>query len=215
VCCLISTAWTSLGQEPEAGTLEYLLNPADFPKGWVFYSAETGVNLEKVWQLSRDADPRTAVLVCTGKPDGYLRTEKLYDNYELGLEWMFPNDPNGNSGILLHVSDRDMIWPKAIQVQFHRPTAGSVFPNGGAKTDNMLTEKDLAKPVGEWNTCVVTCEGGRISVVMNGKKVGEVTGCMPQRGAIALQSEGSEIHFRKFWVRPLNAPASESTAPTE
>jgi hypothetical protein len=44
---------------------------------------------------------------------------------------------------------------------------------------------------------------GKLSVVINGKKAGEVTGCMPRKGAIALQSEGAEIHFRNVWVREM------------
>ena len=98
-----------------------------------------------------------------------------------------------------------MIWPKGVQVQLHRPTAGSIFPSSGAKIDNALPAKDLSLPVNEWNTCVITSVGDRLSVSVNQKKVGEVTGCLPQKGAIGLQSEGSEIHFRRIKIRQLPA----------
>ncbi len=189
----------------KADDAEYLLK--DFPKGWNHFSSEPASLLNATWQIPREVDaskdPKDTVLICLGKPDGYIRTEKEYENFELGLEWKYPTDPNGNSGILLHTIEKDMIWPKSIQVQLHRPTAGSVFPSNGAKLDNPLPAKDLSRPIGEWNECVITSLDGKILVTMNGHKIGEVTGCMPQKGCVGLQSEGSEIHFRKIWIKPL------------
>lgn len=199
-------------QEPavkaKAEDVEYLLK--DFPKGWLHFSSEPASQLGATWQIPREQDaskdPKDKVLICLGKPDGYIRTEKEYENFELGLEWKYPTDPNGNSGILLHTVEKDMIWPKSIQVQLHRPTAGSVFPSNGAKVDNPLPAKDLSEPVGEWNECVITSIEGKISVTLNGHKIGDVSGCMPQKGCVGLQSEGSEIHFRKIWIKPLAPP---------
>ena len=195
-------------QEPtvkKADEVEYLLK--DFPKGWVHFSSEPTSQLNATWQIPKDQDvtkdPKDIVLVCHGKPDGYIRTEKEYENFELYLEWKYPADPNGNSGILLHTIEKDMIWPKSIQVQLHRPTAGSVFPSNGAKVDNPLPTKDLSVPVGDWNKCLIVCLDGKISVTLNSHKIGEVTGCMPQKGCVGLQSEGSEIHFRNLSIKPL------------
>ncbi len=204
---LPAQAWAFF-QEPaakKADEVEYLLK--DFPKGWVHFSSEPTSQLNATWQIPKDQDvtkdAKDAVLVCLGKPDGYIRTEKEYENFELYLEWKYPADPNGNSGILLHTVEKDMIWPKSIQVQLHRPTAGSVFPSNGAKLDNPLPTKDLSAAVGDWNRCVIVCLEGKISVTLNDHKIGEVTGCMPQKGCVGLQSEGSEIHFRKISIKPL------------
>ena len=174
-----------------------------FPAGWSPFSAENGTKLTDVWQAVKGENGNDDVLVCRGKPFGYLRTKKLYDNFEFRLEWKYPKDANGNSGVLIYTGKEDKIWPNAIQVQLHGPTAGSVFPSADAKTDNKLMVRDLSKPVGQWNTCVITAKAGRVSVVINGKKVGEVTGCKPSLGSIALQSEGSEVHFRRITLKPL------------
>lgn len=206
VCCacLSASGWTQerenkpVSNEPEP---EFLLK--EFPKGWQYFSSDSAVPLNSTWQLLREQDTKDVTLVCLGKPDGYIRTEKEYENFELGLEWKYPSDPNGNSGILLHTVEKDMIWPKSIQVQLHRPAAGSIFPGGGAKLNNPITIKDLSNPVNEWNDCLITCRDGVISVTINRHKVGEVSGCMPQKGCVGLQSEGSEIHFRKLWIKPL------------
>jgi hypothetical protein len=174
-----------------------------FPAGWTSFSAENGTKLADVWKAVKGEDGKDDVLICRGKPFGYLRTKKLYDNFEFRLEWKYPKDANGNSGVLIYTAKEDKIWPSAIQVQLHGPTAGSIFPSDTAKTDNKLMVRDLSKPVGQWNTCVITAKAGRVSVVINGKKVGEVTGCKPSVGSIAIQSEGSEVHFRRIMLKPL------------
>jgi len=129
------------------------------------------------------------------------------------MEWMYPNDPNANSGILLFTTEPDKVWPKAFQVQLHRPEAGKVFPTpgSGAKSANTLSPATpLNLPVGKWHKCVVICRQGTISVMINGVKLGEVNGCNPSRGAIALQSEGSEIHFRNLVVEILPSEPKSS-----
>lgn len=204
--CAVSFAQDAVQKAKPADDAENLLK--EFPKGWLHFSSEPNTPLNTTWQISREAEAtKEPVLVCLGKPDGYVRTEKEYENFELGLEWKYPADPNGNSGILLFTIEKDMIWPKSVQVQLHRPTAGSVIATNGAKLDNPLPAKDLSKPVNEWNSCVITSVDGKVTVTLNDHKVGEVTGCMPQRGCVGLQSEGSEIHFRNLWIKPL--PPSE------
>jgi hypothetical protein len=58
---------------------------------------------------------------------------------------------------------------------------------------------------GEWNRYEITAEGGRISLVLNGKKVNEATGCDVRHGKIGLQSEGGVIHFRTVTLTPLSS----------
>lgn len=180
-----------------------LFKASTFPAGWSFFSAEKETKLQDVWQAKKGANGGDDVLVCQGKPFGYIRTQKLYGDFEFKLEWKYPKDANGNSGVLIHTGKDDKIWPNAIQVQLHGPTAGSIFPSGDAKTDNKLMVRDLSKPVGQWNTLVITSKAGRVSVTINGKKAGEVTGCQPSMGSISLQSEGSEVHFRRVMLKPL------------
>ncbi|MHC4877469.1 MAG: 3-keto-disaccharide hydrolase [Planctomycetota bacterium] len=184
-----------------------LLDPKEFPKGWRFFTEEKNAQLAATWQLVTD-DPKQPYLKCTGKPFGYLRTLETFGDYEFGLEWRYPTDVAGNSGILLHTADEDRIWPNSIQVQLHRPQTGSVFPSGDAKSDNRLDvkDRDLPRELNVWNKCRIECREGRISVEINGKRIGAVTGCQPAAGAIALQSEGAEVHFQNIWMKPLSKP---------
>jgi hypothetical protein len=176
---------------------------SEFPKGWKYFSAESGTRLSDVWRVQKSNDPQENILICKGLPEGYLRTEGEFDDFEMGLEWMYPTDENGNSGVLLHMAAKDKIWPDSIQLQLHRPTAGSIFPSGDGKSENTLQLRDLSVGLNKWNRCRITSRGGKLTVEVNGKNVGEVRRCIPSRGRIALQSEGSEIHFRKIWIRRL------------
>lgn len=167
---------------------------------WVFISREKESKLADTWQVAPGGDD--PILVCLGAPYGYLKTQQQYGDFEMELEWRYPSDENGNSGILLYTSDEDKIWPKSIQVQLHQPVAGSIFPSGDARSDNEIRDvRDVARPINEWNVCRISSASGTLSVEINGRKVGEVTGCHPSKGGIALQSEGSEVHFRRIRIR--------------
>lgn len=185
------------------GDRKPLINAGDFPAGWNFHPADKQAKLSDTWKVVKDAESGEPVLVCLGKPLGYIRTKDAYDDFELSVEWRYVSDPNCNSGLLLYTNGTDKIWPKSVQVQLHRPLVGSIFPLGGARSAARATVKDLKLEIGEWQKCAVTSRDGTVSVAINGRKVSEIRGCDPKKGCIALQSEGSEIHFRRMVVRSL------------
>jgi len=191
---------------------QLLLN-AVFPGDqWTFFSGRKDASLNETWKIAEDTETKSPILICLGEPHGYLRTRAEYASFDLSLEWRFPRDPDGNSGILLFTSGEDRLWPSALQIQLHQPELGIVFPIGGAKSANELrpTEK-LAKPVNQWNQCEIQCRNGTVSVTINGQILGEVNGCLPAVGTIALQSEGSEIHFRS--IRLHEIPVAQAEVP--
>jgi len=183
---------------------EELFRASVFPKGWVFYSPEPNVSLSDIWLTETGEKDGDDVLICTGRPFGYLKTESVFENFELSLEWSYPGDPNCNSGILMCTSGDDKIWPTSIQVQLHRPAAGSVFPIGDGRVDKAVRVKADELALQEWHKCHIRCEGGGITVAVNGIEVAKVTGCNPRKGSIALQSEGSEIRFRRIKLRKID-----------
>ena len=172
-------------------------------ENWGFFSGKKDATLADTWNL-KDVDGQR-ILICTGEPYGYLRTKKVYRNFRMRMKWRFPKDQNGNSGVLVYTNGEDRIWPQSIQIQLHQPEAGSAFPSGGAKSDNELRNVPmLSKPVNHWNDCVITSQDGRVTVIVNDQELGQVTGCEPNQGFIALQSEGSEIHFTDLVIEPLS-----------
>lgn len=183
---------------------------SELEKRWKSILSDAAVPLADVWKITRESPEAEPVLVCVGKPKGFLLTLEQYSDFEMTLEWRIPTDENGNSGVLVYAQDEPRIWPTAIQVQFHQPKAGSIFPSGDAKSDN-TSDSDLARPVGNWNECRILSQKGRLSVDINGKKAGEITGAVPANGHIALQSEGAEVHFRRVRIRKLPAATPETT----
>jgi Domain of Unknown Function (DUF1080) len=62
---------------------------------------------------------------------------------------------------------------------------------------------DVESALGEWTRVECICSGKRITVVVNGVTVNECYNVYPSAGKILLESEGFEIHFRKFELQPL------------
>jgi len=69
--------------------------------------------------------------------------------------------------------------------------------------------KNSAKPPGEWNRMVVTCQGTKLTVQLNDVVVNEVdlsSGKLksrPKSGAIGFQDHALPLSLRKFTLRKL------------
>ncbi len=182
----------------------------DLTKNWRVFSSSPPMPDAPVWKVIREGsgDDQEIILVCSGEPKGFLYTTESCSEFELTLEWKYPKDADGNSGVLVYTQDEPRIWPTSMQVQLHQPKAGSVFPSGDAMSDHTSeAEPDLARPVNVWNEGKIVSRGGRLSVEVNSKKAGEVSGAKPSSGSIALQSEGSVVHFRRIRLRKLSPVA--------
>lgn len=159
-------------------------------------------------------------IVCKGKPNGYAVTDKEYGDYVLRLKWRFPADSKGgNSGVLLHVQD-DKLWPTSVEAQLQAGRAGDFWliyppecklevdlkrqdPKQARHYFRIDTKQPVEKKFGEWNDYEITCRDGDITLVVNGVKVNEGKNGNFRKGRIALQSEGTEIHFKDIAIRKL------------
>lgn len=197
--------------EHKSETIDLLTE--DLTQHWRVFSSSP-IPDAPVWKVIREGTGAEAelILVCSGEPKGFLYTTESCSEFELTLEWRYPNDEDGNSGVLVYTQDEPRIWPTSMQVQLHQPKAGSVFPSGDAMSDQTSeAESDLARPVNVWNDGKIVSRNGRLSVEVNSKKAGEVSGAKPSFGSIALQSEGSVVHFRRIRLRKLS-PAEPAQA---
>lgn len=167
--------------------------------------------------------------------DKNLWTEKEFGDFILKVDWRFPGPPHkqfvpivlpdgsdaqnpdgtpkmieieypGDSGIYLRGSSKSQVniwnWPIG---------SGEVY--GYRKDPNMPPEvrravtpiKRADRPIGEWNTFVITMKGDRLTVVLNGETVienAQLPG-VPARGRIALQHHGDPIQFRNIYIKEL------------
>ncbi len=177
--------------------------------GWVFDNIDPKAAPESVWSVSE------GIVICKGRPPGVMRTAKDYSDYELTVEWRWaPGSKPENSGILIHASKpKEMYtWPKSIEVQLAHLNAGDFWTIGesltvaGAKAEGRrwVKKTDSAeKPPGEWNVAKVRCVKDKVSVWINGTLMNEGTGLSVTKGAICLQAEGGEVHFRKVELTPV------------
>jgi hypothetical protein len=62
---------------------------------------------------------------------------------------------------------------------------------------------DVESPLNQWTRVECLCQGRRITIIVNGVTVNECYDALPSTGKILLQSEGFEIWFRRFELRPL------------
>lgn len=161
---------------------------------------------------------KDGILTCLGKPAGYLRTVDEYGDYRLEVEWRWQaGTTGGNNGVLVHVTGQGAPgqWPKSVEVQLAQGDAGDFWVMGTtmnvAKPENRRDGRRLLnftdnseKPAGEWNKMIVEARGGDLKVWVNGDLVNHGIECSESRGAIALQSEGAVVEFRRIVLTPVN-----------
>ena len=159
---------------------------------------------------------------CTGKPTCLLRTDRMYEDFILELEWKH-HEAQGNAGVFVW-SDAlpapGVPFSKSIEVQVmlgvetdNYTSEGDIFsiwgatmtpdrphPNGWARC---LPSEARTKGAGEWNHYRVECIDGRISLAVNGKVVSGGYDCNPRRGYICLEAEGSPVDFRNLQIKEL------------
>ncbi len=149
------------------------------------------------------------VLKISGISSGYIRTKKMYKNYDLSLEWRW-TQKFGNSGVLVHIQPKDTIWPVCYQVQQKAHAAGDIICMNGfwAKecTDSVkfTVAKKLdsnEKKLGEWNTMKILCRKNKITVYINGVLQNEITGLTSNKGFIGFQNEGTPLEFRNIKIK--------------
>ncbi|MBD3267690.1 DUF1080 domain-containing protein [bacterium] len=149
------------------------------------------------------------VLKCSGSPAGYIRTKNAYKNYILTVEWRFIK--TGNTGVLVHVTGKDRVWPKSLECQGRHQNQGVFYTIGGFKFANQNKKgrrknkmgPHNEKPVGEWNEYKIVCEGDDVMPYVNGKLMNKALHCEIAAGDIAIQSEGAKWECRKIVLEPV------------
>jgi hypothetical protein len=171
-------------------------------------------------------------IITTGKPMGFLRTAKQYENFIAEFDWMhIPPKPGevGNSGFFVWADPIPAVgdvYTRGIEVQvlvnltyknkkgeITATSQGDLFsikgatcvpdrphPEGSARC---LPSENHAKGEREWNHYRVEANDGRITLAVNGHAVSGISKCSPRKGYLALESEGSECHFKNLKIKEL------------
>jgi hypothetical protein len=187
---------------------------------------------------------KDGMIVTTGKPTGFLRTDKQYENFIAEFDWMHvPPTPDavGNSGFFVWADPLPAVgspYTRGIEVQVlvnlewkdkktggvTASSHGDLFSIWGARCvpdrphplgwERCIPSENRAKGAGEWNHYRVEANDGVIKLAVNGKVVSGISKCVPRKGYLALESEGSECRFKDLKIKelPSTRPTTEETA---
>jgi len=205
---LLASATLALAADATTPTAKVELFNGKDTTGWVAFPEASA---KDTWSV------KEGLLTCTGKPNGFLRTEKAYKQYRFTVEWRFTK--TGNTGVVVHMTPPDAIWPKSIECQgMHKNQGDFYFWNGatlqgGTELKDKKSGKvrgyrlgkqaDAENPAGEWNTFTTVCDKDTVTILVNGKEVNKATGANLSEGFIGLQVEGGAFEVKRCTLEPL------------
>ena len=136
-------------------------DPAKYFRGFKKDSFPTG------WTV------RDGCLVRTG-PGGDLITREQFQNFDLTLDWKILK--GGNSGIMYHVSeDANNTYDTGPEMQILDDDAHNDGKDrltcAGANYALYAAPKGIVKPVGQWNSIRILCNGNHVEQYMNGVQI--------------------------------------------
>lgn len=146
----------------------------------------------------------------------HLVTATDYGDFELLLEWKLP--ANGDSGIYLRGCPQVQLWDPTSEASRKH---GAEFGSGGLWNNAKHERNPLVladRPTGEWNSMRIRMVGPLVHVVLNDQVVVDnvvlenyFDRAFPvfDRGAIHLQTHGSETRFRRLFVREIDTEEGE------
>jgi len=175
---------------------------------------------------------REGMITSTGVPICEIRTERMYENFVLELEYQHVK-PLGNAGVFVWADAlpaRGQPFERAIEVQVldgrnseTYTSHGDVFAIHGAVLTpdrphpkgamRSLPSEHRAKGPGEWNHYRITANKGTLKLAVNGKEVSGGYDISPRKGYIALESEGAPTLFRNIRIREL--PSAGALTPEQ
>jgi hypothetical protein len=146
--------------------------------------------------------------------DAYLWTKEKYKDFVLELEYTYP--PGGNSGLYFRVPDRKNPVATGIEIQIldcsKKPADQPLSPHDhGGVLYHQAASMNMSKAPGEWNRMILTAQGPRVQVELNGEKIidtkideGKLRN-RPPEGYIGLQDHGEphSLRFRNIRIKPL------------
>lgn len=185
---------------------------ADHHKFTTIYDGKdlSKIKTEGNWKIQEDGslylDPRPGEKGWT-RYGSYLWLKEDYKDFTIDFEYKHPK--GGNSGLYFRIYDESDATAHGFEVQildcFGKEKLGQHDLGGVIKTAGPLV--NASKKPGEWNRMVVTLKEGKLTVVLNGKKVQDGLDLaakkpkgkkLAEKGKIAIQDHG-----QPFWVRNI------------
>ncbi len=167
-------------------------------KGWVVHGTEK-------WYVEKGE------LICESGPDkgyGYLKTEKLYKDFDLSVD--FKQEANGNSGVFVRSSvEGTKVAGWQVEVAGPNQDTGGVYESyGRGWIQKIPDEKEKFLKYGEWNTLRIRLVGGRLQTWLNGNAMVDFEDAKigAANGSIALQIHdggGIKVRWKNLLIEEL------------
>jgi hypothetical protein len=197
------TASEVMSQMPEQDEWKVLFDGTTFD-GWHEYLKE---GVSENWKIEDGAmvfyPPNNRK-----KGENYnLISEKEYTDFILSMEWRIAEA--GNSGIfwgIKELPELDQPYKTGPEIQVldndkHPDGKNGTSHQSGALYDMVSPLKDVTKPIGEWNTCVITInhKTNEGSVFLNNEKMVEFPVNDPEWSKMVSKSKFADWeHFGKY-----------------
>ncbi|MDR2969304.1 MAG: DUF1080 domain-containing protein [Tannerellaceae bacterium] len=201
-----------------------LLFDGESLEGWRDYN---GTAITGPWKV---ADGSIQAEGLGSDENGYIVTDKMYENFELSWDWKISK--GGNSGLLYHVVEHPrftvpyVTGPEYQLIDDH-DFAEPLEEWQRCGTDYAMYQPDFStirvNPAGEWNNSKIIFDNGHVTYFMNGKKTIEYDAWsddwferknsgkwahtpeygLPRKGLICLQDHGYPAWFRNIKIKEL------------
>lgn len=176
------------------------------------------------WTLQKEGawELKDGVLTTSDKPGGYIWSKDTYGDFELTID--YKTSEKCNSGLFFRTDPKN-----AVQGGFEIQIASANIYDGKHVVGSLYDAKEPAesagKPDGEWNTMVLTVKGPKVTVVLNGKTVQDLSlddwdtanknpdgsknkfktalKDLPRTGHIGFQYHGHPVWFRNVKLKTL------------
>jgi Domain of Unknown Function (DUF1080) len=137
------------------------------------------------------------VIVASGSDDGFLVSDREFDDFHLLAEFWV--DATTNSGIFIRCKDRTRIHPETcyeLNIYDEHPQQEA---RTGSVVKHVMPPMAQVDTVGQWNTLEAMAKGAVIEVKINGVTTAVLESSDPAAGFIALQhwADGT-VKFRKL-----------------
>ncbi|HIG82484.1 MAG TPA: DUF1080 domain-containing protein [Verrucomicrobia bacterium] len=173
------------------------------------------VKTEGNWKVQSDGslylEPRPGEKGWT-RYGSYLWLTEDYEDFV--FEFEYQHGKGGNSGLYFRIYDESDATAHGFEVQildcYGKKKLGQHDLGGIIQTSGPLT--NASKPAGEWNLMQLTMSKGKVSVVLNGKKVQDNLDLAAKKpkgkklagaGKIAIQDHGLKFSVRNLRVKKL------------
>jgi len=171
------------------------------------------------WQgATKGYVPEDGLLVCKKKGGGRLNSVKEYADFIFRFD--FKLTPGGNNGVAIRSPlagrpSRDGIEIQILDDTSPRYTKLKPYQYHGSIYGLVPAKRGALKPVGQWNSQEIRCQGRKIKITLNGTVTVDAdlskvdgshwdgTGWNRDRGYIGFIGHGERLEFRNIRIKEL------------